>query len=323
MVSLRRSILYLFFMTLFFPVLATAVVPGFFDTTFNSPHGFATYLTPYMYGERPNGVAVQSDGKIVMVDTHAYNQNEAQIAVIRYNPDGSLDRNFNSPNGITLYNNTYLSFATDVAIQAEDGKIVVAGFRSPKERNWYDVILLRYNSNGTLDTSFNGGEVVFANNVSFDGVNTIASLALQNDGKIIVATHEIYGPDVKRLLLMRFNQNGSLDEGFGSYGIVRYDDYPKGDFPTRNIIGRRVKITQNGKIAVLIQAHPCTAVLQYNSEGSLDSESAPFCGQLILLEYLTGAIPHGMEVQQDGKIVVVGDAGITPFVLSYSADGHP
>jgi len=180
MVSLRRSILYLFFMTLFFPVLATAVVPGFFDTTFNSPNGFATYLTPFMYGERPNAVALQIDGKIVVVDTTAELSGEAQIAVIRYNPDGSLDRSFNG-SGRVLYNNYYLSFATDVAIQAEDGKIVVAGFRSPKERNWYDVILLRYNSNGTLDTSFNGGvgEVVFDNNVSFDGVNTIASLALQ------------------------------------------------------------------------------------------------------------------------------------------------
>ena len=155
MVSLRRSILYLFFMTLFFPVLASAVVPGFFDTTFNSPNGFATYLTPFMYGERPNAVALQSDGKIVVVDTTAELSGEAQIAVIRYNPDGSLDRSFND-SGRVLYNNSYLSFATDVAIQAEDGKIVVAGFRSPEDENWYDVILLRYNSNGTLDTSFNG-----------------------------------------------------------------------------------------------------------------------------------------------------------------------
>jgi hypothetical protein len=44
MVSVRRSILYLFFMTLFFPVLASAVVPGFFDTTFNSPNGFAEHV---------------------------------------------------------------------------------------------------------------------------------------------------------------------------------------------------------------------------------------------------------------------------------------
>ncbi len=110
MVCVRRSILYLFIMTLFFPVLATAVVPGFFDTTFNGPNGFATYLTPFMYGERPNAVALQSDGKIVVADTTAELSGEAQIAVIRYNPDGSLDRSFNN-SGRGLYNNSYLSFA--------------------------------------------------------------------------------------------------------------------------------------------------------------------------------------------------------------------
>jgi uncharacterized delta-60 repeat protein len=310
-------------MTLFFPVLATAAVPGFFDTTFNSLNGFATYLTPFMYGERPNAVALQSDGKIVVVDTTAELSGEAQIAVIRYNPDGSLDRSFNN-SGRVLYNNSYLSFATDVAIQAEDGKIVVAGFRSPKERNWYDVILLRYNSNGTLDTSFNGGvgEVVFDNNVSFDGVNTIASLALQNDGKILLATHNIEPNSAKSLMLLRFNESGSLDETFGNQGIVKYYTYGQDPFPTDTIIGKRVKITPDDKIAVLIQAHPCTVVLKYNSVGVLDPESAPFSGYLTPQGYLTGAIPHGMEIQQDGKIVVVGDTNISPFVMRYTSEGN-
>ena len=206
MVCVRRSILYLFFMTLFFPVLATAVVPAsYFDTTFNSPNGFATYLTPFMYGERPNAVALQSDGKIVVVDTTAELSGEAQIAVIRYNPDGSLDRSFNG-SGRVLYNNYYLSFATDVAIQGGRGKIIVAGFRSRGCQNWYDVILLRYNSNGTLDTSFNGGEVVFNNNVGFDGVNTIASLAMQSDGKIHCGNPQHCSELVARIFcLLRYN----------------------------------------------------------------------------------------------------------------------
>jgi uncharacterized delta-60 repeat protein len=317
--------LYLFFMNLFFPVLASAVAPGFLDTTFNSPNGFATYLTPFMYGERPNGVALQSDGKIVVVDTTAENSGEAQIAVVRYNPDGSLDMTFNG-SGRALYDKTFLSFATDVAIQ-EDGKIVVAGFQSPQARNWYDVILLRYNSDGTLDTSFNGGVVVFANRVGFDGVNTIASLTIQKDGKILVATHELVGADVKNLLLLRFDQNGSLDKGFGVDGAVRYAYFEYGDqdaddfISTDNIIGRRVKLTPDNSIAVLIQAHPCTVVLKYNQQGDSVSESVPFCGQLAPEGYLTGALPRGMEVQKDGKIVVVGEAGVAPFVLRYTVDG--
>ena len=95
--------------------------------------------------------------------------------------------------------------------------------------------------------------------MSFDGVNTIASLALQNDGKIIVATHNIEPNSAKSLMLLRFNENGSLDETFGNQGIVKYYTYGQQDpFPTDTIIGKRVKITPDGKIAVLIQAHPCT-----------------------------------------------------------------
>ena len=172
-----------------------------------------------------------------------------------------------------------------------------------------------------------GGEVVFDNNVSFDGVNTIASLALQNDGKIIVATYTfIPGTDAKNLLLLRYNPDGSLDKAFGidGNGTVRYDHYVnvEANVDTDNIAGRRVKLTPDGKIAVLIQAHPCTVVLKYNSAGVLDSESTPFCGQLTPQGYLTGAIPHGMEIQQDGKIVVVGDTNISPFVMRYTSEGN-
>ena len=277
-----------------------------------------------MYGERPNAVALQSDGKIVVVDTTAELSGEAQIAVIRYNPDGSLDRSFNG-SGRVLYNNYYLSFATDVAIQ-EDGKIIVAGFRSEDE-NSYDVILLRYNSNGTLDTSFNGGEVVFDNNVSFDGVNTIASLALQNDGKIIVATYAfIPGTDAKNLLLLRYNPDGSLDKAFGidGNGTVRYDHYVnvEANVDTDNIAGRRVKLTPDDNIAVLIQAFAFTAVLKYDMNGIFVSKSTPFCGQTgCAVEEPVGALPRGMEVQPDGKIVVVGEAGVSPFVLRYTVEG--
>ena len=321
MVSVRRSILYLFFMTLFFPVVASAVVPGFFDTTFNSPNGFATYLTPYMYGERPGGVAIQSDGKIVVVDTHAYNRNEAQIAVIRYNPDGSLDRDFSSTQGITFYNNAYLSFATDVAIQ-RDGKIVVAGFRSADE-NLYDLILLRYKSNGDIDNTFGiNGEVIYTTNIGFDGIDSVASLAIQEDGKILVATQAIANAQ-NMLLLLRYNPTGTLDTNFNESGIVTFGYYNNGGVITNNIIGRKVKIAPGGNIAVLIKAFAFTAVLQYGINGNLISQSMPFCGQTgCMVEEPIGALPKGMEVLPDGRIVIVGETGVFPFVMRYAADGN-
>jgi uncharacterized delta-60 repeat protein len=311
-------------MTLFFPVLASAVAPGFFDTTFNSPNGFATYLTPYMYGERPGGVAIQSDGKIVVVDTHAYNRNEAQIAVIRYNPDGSLDSDFSSTQGITLYNSAYLSFATDVAIQ-RDGKIVVAGFRSADE-NLYDLILLRYKSNGDIDSTFGiNGEVIYTTNIGFDGIDSVASLAIQEDGKILIATQAVANAQ-NMLLLLRYNPSGTLDTSFNESGIVTFGYYKNGGVETNNIIGRKVKVAPGGNIAVLIKAFAFTAVLQYGVNGNLISQSMPFCGQTGCIveepEEPIGALPKGMEVLPDGRIIVVGETGVFPFVMRYMGDGN-
>jgi uncharacterized delta-60 repeat protein len=323
MVNVKRSILYLFFLTLLYPVIASAVVPGYFDTTFNTPNGFAAFSTPFMYGERPTAVAIQGDGKIVVVDTHGDDSGRTRIAVIRYNRDGSLDSTFNHPEGVVLYNHdNVLSFATDVAIQS-DGKIVVAGFRSQVAQNWYDIMVLRYNTDGSLDTSFSGGEVVFTNNVEFDGVDTVASIAIQNDGKILLATHTfLSGTDTKNLLLLRFNPNGSVDESFGSQGVVQYGYYFKGDVETDDISGRKVKITPDGQVAVLVKVFAFTAMLKFNMEGVLVSESEPYCGQLKPMGYFSGALPRGMEVQQDGKIVVAGEADNSPFALRYTPEGE-
>ncbi len=329
MVSVRRSILYLFLMTLLFPFIASAVVPtGYLDTSFRRPYGYATYPTPYMYGERPNAVALQKDGKVVVVDTTAEKPREAQIAVTRYNPDGTPDGDFNG-SGTVLYNNSDLTYATDVAIQSINGqdKIIVAGFRSPDE-NLYDLILLRYNTDGTLDTSFYGE---FTTNVGFDGVNTSASLAIQNDGKILVATHGgSPGSDSKKLVLLRFNQNGSLDQGFGSGGFVEYTEYIYGDpdaggFVTDNINGKGVRITPDGsKIVVLIKVYAYTTLLRFDMSGTLDTDfrAALFLGQPTFGGEYTGSLPRDMEVQPDGKIVVVGEAGVLPFVLRYTEEGN-
>ncbi|MDZ4121738.1 MAG: delta-60 repeat domain-containing protein, partial [Candidatus Cloacimonadaceae bacterium] len=264
----------------------------------------------------------------MVVDTTGENSNEPQIAVIRYLPDGRLDKSFNGQ-GWVLYNNNYLSFASDVAIQ-KDGKIVVAGFRSQSGQNGYNVILLRFNSFGETDTTFgNGGEIDIPNNVSFDGVNTVASLTIQGDGKILLATHAgAPGSDSKKLLLLRFEKNGIPDESFGSEGRVEYTEYIYGNpaadgFSSDNIMGRKVKIAPDGTINVLVKVFAYTIVLKYDIQGVLLWESMPFCGPTgCAVENSVGGLPRGMEVQPDGKIVIVGEAGTLPFVLRYTPDGN-
>ena len=119
---------------------------------------------------------------------------------------GSLDPNFGS-GGIVLTANTG---ANAGALQG-DGKILVAGSISTAQ-NAQQPGLLRYNTNGTLDSGFGaGGKVVIAGN----NAGPAFAVAVQTDGKILVAA-----PANLHLTVFRFNNNGSVDSTFGSNGAT-------------------------------------------------------------------------------------------------------
>ena len=135
----------------------------------------------------PSAVVIQPDGKIVVAGgafplfTFA-----GDFKVVRYNPNGSLDRSFGS-GGIVTTTFPEGSYAFDVALQP-DGKIIAAGtvFVNfiPGESSNTDFALARYNQDGTPDASFgNGGQV----STDFFGMEDDAfSVLIQPDGKITV-----------------------------------------------------------------------------------------------------------------------------------------
>jgi uncharacterized delta-60 repeat protein len=298
-----------------FPFVASAT-QGELDTTFGSPDGYVTYYTPEG-GGRMTAVAVQKDHKIVVADTTIGDTSWSVIMVRRYNTDGSADNTFGT-NGVALWDDDFYAFATDVAIQV-DGKIVVAGMVLNEGGDAYDLVLLRYLTNGTLDTTFGTGGVVTYEAVQwYDWLNTVDRLVIQDDGKIVVAGYTYSDVDYSNdMLLLRFNTSGTLDTTFGTGGVVTYDTYtyqdlsndPPIDLTLGGVVARDVKMMDNGKIAVLISADYCVAVLIYNSNGTLNKESKPFCGGFEVPGYGMGATAEGMDIQKDGKIVIVGDVG--------------
>ncbi len=169
------------------------VAPGDLDTTFSPPSGFVTY-----YGGNPSygyGVTVQADGKIIVVG-----HTRGKVPVLRYNPDGSLDGSFGTGGVATDYGGNWAS-GHAVALQA-DGKIVVAGFT---KGTMYDVLVLRYNPDGSLDDGFGtGGGAIYDSEIWDIG----RAVALQSDGKIVVAgfTHDGIYYDV---LVLRLIGGGS------------------------------------------------------------------------------------------------------------------
>jgi uncharacterized delta-60 repeat protein len=164
-------------------------------------------------------VAIQSDGKIVAAGgSYNFASNGGTndgFELARYNTDGSLDISFGTGGKVVTPFGGY-AVASAVAIQS-DGKIVAAG-RS-LIGNVSNFALARYNTNGSLDTTFGmGGKVV----TLIGGSSFASAVAIQSNGKIVAAgnTRPNLGFSFLYFALARYNTNGSLDTSFGSGGIV-------------------------------------------------------------------------------------------------------
>ena len=184
---------------------------GSLDNTFGSG-GFVTTNVSSV-GDEAWAVALQSDGKIVAAGYSVY-ATWCEYGVVRYNSDGSLDTSFDSDGIVTTSVNVGngWGYIYAIAIQ-EDGKIIIAG-SSPAADNQEDITLVRYNTNGSLDTTgFTADGIVTA---SITGGEVAQGIAIQEDGKIVVGG---YSSTDKEFLVLRFNGDGSLDTGFGSSGI--------------------------------------------------------------------------------------------------------
>ncbi len=288
---------------------------GSLDTT-----SFVPFDSGSSNGDYVSAVALQPDGKIVAAG-YIYDGTENDVLVLRYNDDGSLDTSFNPPNGFVRYgsgsgNNEQGCAA---ALQA-DGKIVVAGYVN-KGGGDFDVLVLRYNGDGSLDTaSFNppNGFVTFG---SVDGTGNPNSdrgwaLALQTDGKIVVAGDVNDGPTSDALVL-RYDGDGSLDTDFNSPdGFVRYDS---GNYD----YGWAVALQADGKIVVAGRSMNSVVealVLRYNPDGSPDS----VFGTGGVVTYGNDDSGDAVALQPDGKIVVGDSAGSDIIVVRFiGADPDP
>lgn len=152
--------------------LARYKADGTLDPTFGSNGLATTAITDSTFDGAPNGVFVQTDGKIVVGGT-AFNDVSLVhfFFLARYDPNGNLDTSFDS-DGVLA---TSYAFGT-LAVQA-DGKIVVAGADG-------GFTVIRYNPNGSPDTTFGSGGMVTTPVGDSPAVN---GLSIDNNGHIFVA----------------------------------------------------------------------------------------------------------------------------------------
>jgi uncharacterized delta-60 repeat protein len=286
---------------------------GPLDPTFGTGGIVSTPIAPTCEAK---AVAVQPDGKLLVAgNASAATKHDPtpMFTVVRYTTSGSLDTTFGS-GGIASTTLRRSSTGIDalalypLAGSANDGKIVVGGSMNG------NFSLARYNSNGSLDTSFGSGGIQ-STQIGAAGNSQIESLALQSDGKILAVGVEKDGAGLyyyNHIALARYDSNGTLDTTFGSGGIVinRTGPYDQD--------ARVVAVQGDGKILVGgryetgtagLDLHTQFAVFRYNADGTPDSTFGNGTGYTQLPPGGSGPIADGvysLGLQADGKIVAGG-----------------
>ncbi|MDF3143400.1 calcium-binding protein, partial [Streptomyces sp. T21Q-yed] len=228
-------------------------------------------------------VAVQPDGKIV-----AGARAGGSFAVVRYLPDGSPDGAFGGGDGvsITSFSDVGGAVAQDMALQP-DGKIVLVGYSG--ETN-FDFALARYNSDGSLDTTFSGdGRVT----TDLGGYNWGETVVVQSSGKIVAS-----GSSGGRFTLVRYNVDGSRDSGFGTGGVATADfGSTAGVYDLALQPDDRIIAGGGGAVGDF-------ALARFNADGSLDTGFGT--DGRITTDFGVGDRVNSLAVQPDGKIVAFG-----------------
>jgi uncharacterized delta-60 repeat protein len=285
---------------------------GALDSSFNADGKVTTNLG--LSGNSwAQDMALQADGKILVAGVAESGQGQRDFALARYDSQGNLDNSFSGDGKLTTNIGPSITASENcegIAVQ-HDGKIVLAGTSYAGGATGYDFALARYNSNGTLDTTFDGdGKMTldfgYANDLGRD-------VLIQPDDKILVVGQSYGGMQLK-IALARLNSNGTLDASFSDDGLITAQLGPYNNPSlTPNVEKFSVALQTNGKILVAGFSYNNNpdgklefVLVRYNPDGTLDTT---FSGDGILSTTFDGyvmAAGSSVAVQSNGQIVVAG-----------------
>jgi uncharacterized delta-60 repeat protein len=278
---------------------------------------------------------IQPDNRIIQVFT-IYANNHYEFGILRYKIDGQLDSSFGNNGKTTTAMGGSDGYATAGALQS-DGKIVVVG--SASTSNSIGFGLVRYNSNGTIDNSFGSSGKVIASFGSYYDYAT--AIAIQADGKILVAGSSADSYYTGAFALARFKINGTFDSSFGQNGKIVTHLGPFVTYIGGQYFGRyaeesakAVVLQPDGKIILAgtsyttdgcwdyyggIYCNPAFAMVRYHSNGIIDSSFGTY-GKVT--DSVTLLQMSSMTLQNDGKILVLGDGNPNSFITKrYNSNG--
>lgn len=244
-----------------------------------------------------------TDGRILAIGrgTSLGLVNGEDIALIRFNSDGTRDTTFANDGAMTIDISGY----DDVPVSAfvlPDGKILVGASLSTRHstNGWRRAGFLRFNSDGALDQTFGDHGVVIGPDTL---LGTLADMKIQSDGKIVGLGYA-QTDSTRRWYLMRLDADGHFDQSFGNGGIV------VSEFAQREIMAHKLAIQSDGKIIAVGTSNWLRAV-RYNTDGSLDQTFGQGGEMLITERHVANTC--SIAIKPDGKLLL----GISGYELQW------
>ena len=296
---------------------------GYLDSSFNPANGYVFFRPPEFTNARGVETVLQPDGKIVVAGWGNNGAND-DLLVVRFSRDGFLDTSFGA-GGFVRYNASGdgNDRALGVALQS-DGRILVTGYATVKDRPKRDVIVLRLNTDGGFDATFGSGGI-FVYNGAGDGTDIGFGVAVQQDGKILIAG-ESGSATSQDGLVLRLMPDGSLDSAFADNGRFVFNG-------TGNDLDRffGARLQADGKIVAFgatAKAGKSDALMvRLLQNGALDASFGS--GGAVTYDGPAGQNDYAndLALQADGKIVITGAVGtaksFSAFIARYHPNGQP
>jgi uncharacterized delta-60 repeat protein len=301
---------------------------GSLDSTFSNGG-----VAPSMRGFA-DAVAVQPDGKILVAGT--ISANATTFDVLRFDPDGTLDRAFGTNGVATPYNAQIATARATALVVRPDGRIIVAGQVNPQSGLIItaDLEIVGLEADGMVDPNF-------ASTNDNDQLGPAGTLALAPDGTIVVAANGLFRllPDGSRDMafgsngsvsptwpvlavqpdgrivasngtqLIRYNANGTPDVTFGSQGTVLTN------FPDPNLTANAILVQPDDRIVVVASGTHTIDLARYNPNGTLDTTFGTDGEISTPLPRAQSLALSSALLQADRKIVVGGSVQ-DPFTFA-------
>ena len=300
----------LFFLTVHTVFAANA---GDLDPSFGTGGKVYALPTNFMPAE---DVAVQADGKLVLVGSTLGPDNTQDFAIVRLNPNGTPDSGFGSSGLVGIaFDAAANEMATAVVIQS-DGKIVVAGSVQLGSPGW-DFGVVRLNTNGTLDGTYSGGKV----KVNFSGEDFAYDMIVQPDDKVVITGTARPTPN-KDLAIVRLTTTGALDSTFvGPAGRIFIDIGPGNEDEAIGLARQ-----SDGSLIMAGSTNGDFLTVRMTSAGAIDSTWGGG-GAVVTPIGTQNDRATSVAIQSDGKVVAAGTANSGSFdeaaFVRYSSTGIP